>query len=85
MSEIAAVIATAVEEQDATTQEIARNVGHAAQGTSQVAANIADVSRGASETGTASAQVLGAAQALSANGGRLKAEVEKFLRMVRAA
>jgi chromosome segregation ATPase len=85
MSEIAAVIAAAVEEQDATTQEIARNVGHAAQGTSQVAANIADVSRGASETGTASAQVLGAAQALSANGGRLKTEVEKFLSMVRAA
>jgi methyl-accepting chemotaxis protein len=43
------------------------------------------VNRGASETGTASAQVLGSAQALSRESGHLKAEVEKFVATVRAA
>jgi methyl-accepting chemotaxis protein len=57
----------------------------AAQGTAQVATNITDVSRGASDTGMASSQVLGSAQALSRESGRLRREVEKFVRTVRAA
>jgi methyl-accepting chemotaxis protein len=47
--------------------------------------NIADVNRGSSETGAASAQVLSAAQSLSAESNRLKLEVDKFLLTVRAA
>jgi methyl-accepting chemotaxis protein len=85
VSEIASAIAAAVEEQGVATQEIARNVQNAAQGTSQVATNIDDVRSGAKETGTASAQVLDSARALSAEGGRLKTEVDKFLATVRAA
>jgi len=85
IAEIASAIAAAVEQQGAATQEISRNVQHAAQGTAQVATNIADVNRGASETGTASSQVLGSAQSLARESGHLKIEVEKFLRMVRAA
>src|SRR5262249_14800118 len=85
ISEIAAAIAAAVEEQGATTQEIARNVQQAAHGTDQVAANIAEVNNGANETGTASSQVLVSAQALSSEGNKLKAEVENFLATVRAA
>jgi methyl-accepting chemotaxis protein len=85
MSEIAATIAAAVEEQGAATQEISRNVQQAANGTQQVSANIADVQRGASETGSASAQVLGAAKSLSGESDRLKREVGKFLSSVRAA
>jgi methyl-accepting chemotaxis protein len=85
ISEIASVIAAAVEEQGATTQEIARNVGEAARGTQQVASNITDVNRGAGETGSASARVLASAQSLSGESSHLKAEVEKFLSMVRAA
>jgi methyl-accepting chemotaxis protein len=85
IAEIAATIAAAVEEQGAATQEISRNVHQAAQGTAQVATNITDVNRGANETGTASAQVLGSAQALSRESGHLKAEVEKFVASVRAA
>jgi methyl-accepting chemotaxis protein len=50
-----------------------------------VSSNIADVQRGASETGSASTQVLSAAQSLSANSNRLKLEVGKFLNAVRAA
>ena len=85
MSEIATLIAAAVEEQGAATQEISRNVTQAAQGTAQVAINITDVSRGASDTCMASSQVLGSAQALSRESGRLRREVEKFVRTVRAA
>jgi methyl-accepting chemotaxis protein len=85
MSEIASTIAAAVEEQGAATQEISRNVQQAAQGTQQVSANIADVQRGASETGSASGQVLTAAKSLSVESDRLKREVGKFLRSVRAA
>jgi methyl-accepting chemotaxis protein len=85
LSEISATIASAVEEQGAATQEISRNVQQAAQGTLQVSSNIADVQRGASETGSASSQVLSAAQSLSGDSNRLKTEVGKFLNTVRAA
>ncbi|MBP0113219.1 MULTISPECIES: methyl-accepting chemotaxis protein [Bradyrhizobium] len=85
LSEISSAIAAAVEEQGAATQEIARNVQQAAQGTQQVSSNITDVQRGATETGTASSQVLSAAQMLSNDSNRLKTEVGKFLANVRAA
>jgi len=85
MSEIASTIAAAVEEQGAATQEISRNVQQAAHGTQQVSSNITDVQRGASETGSASAQVLGAAKSLSGESDRLRREVGKFLSSVRAA
>jgi methyl-accepting chemotaxis protein len=85
ISEIAAMIASSVEQQDGATQEIARNVEQAAQGTSEVATNIVDVNRGARETGSASAQVLSSAQSLSGESNRLRLEVGKFLDTVRAA
>jgi methyl-accepting chemotaxis protein len=85
ISEITSVIAAAIQEQGAATQEISRNVQQAAVGTSQVASNIIDVSRGASQTGSASMQVLSSAQSLSSESKHLKAEVDKFLSTVRAA
>ena len=85
LSEISSTIAAAVEEQGAATQEISRNVQQAAQGTQQVSSNITDVQRGAGETGSASSQVLSAAQSLSRDSNRLKLEVGKFLNSVRAA
>ena len=85
LSEISSTIAAAVEEQGAATQEISGNVQQAAHGTQQVSANIADVERGAAETGSASAQVLAAAQALSGDSSRLQQEVASFLGSVRAA
>jgi PAS domain S-box-containing protein len=85
LSEISSTIAAAVEEQGAATQEISRNVQQAAQGTQQVSANITDVQRGAGEAGSASSQVLSAAQSLSTDSNRLKLEVGKFLDSVRAA
>jgi len=85
VSEIAAAIAAAIEEQGAATQEITRNVQQAAVGSTQVATSIADVNRGAGDTGSASSQVLSAAQMLSNENKRLKAEMAKFLATVRAA
>ena len=85
MSEISSTIAAAVEEQGAATQEISRNIQHAATGTQQVSSNITDVQHGATETGSASAQVHSAAKSLSSESNRLKLEVSKFLNSVRVA
>jgi methyl-accepting chemotaxis protein len=85
LSEISSAIAAAVEEQGAATQEISRNIQQASIGTQQVSSNIAEVQRGANETGTASTQVLSAAQMLSGDSNRLKLEVGRFLETVRAA
>jgi methyl-accepting chemotaxis protein len=85
LSEISSTVAAAVEEQGAATQEISRNVQQAAVGTQQVSSNIVEVQRGATATGSASSQVLSAAQSLSSESTRLKVEVDKFLETVRAA
>ena len=85
VSEIATTIASAVEEQGAATQEIARNVQQAAQGTQEVSSNIAGVSQAARETGAASSQVLSTANELAKQSEVLKAEVDDFLAKVRAA
>jgi methyl-accepting chemotaxis protein len=85
ISAIASTIAAAVEEQGAATKEISRNVQHAANGTSQVSANILHVKRGAGEIGQASSKVLSAAQSLSGENGRLRADVATFLGSVRSA
>jgi methyl-accepting chemotaxis protein len=85
LSEISSTIAAAVEEQGAATQEISRNVQQAAEGTTQVSEHVADVRQGAAETGSASTQVLSAAQSLSGDSNRLKLEVGRFLNSVRAA
>ena len=84
ISEIASIIAAAVEQQSATTQEISRSINRASQSTGQVATKIGEVNRGASETGSASSQVLTSARSLANEGNRLKVEVEKFLATVRA-
>jgi methyl-accepting chemotaxis protein len=85
ISDIAANIAAAVEEQGAATSEIARNVQHAAQGTARVADTITEVNRGAVETESAASHVLTSAQSLSGEGAKLKTEVDRFLASVRAA
>jgi len=85
VSEISSTVAVAVKEQGAAARQIAGNVQQASEGTSTVASNISDVEREAAETGTASAEVLLAAQSLSAQSQRLKGEVGTFLMTVRAA
>ncbi len=85
ISEIAAVITTAVDEQAATTQHIAENVSAAAGSAKHVAANIGEVNESATAISSASAQLLSSAQTLSQDGSRLAAEMEKFLAAVCAA
>jgi methyl-accepting chemotaxis protein len=84
LNEISAGIAAAVEEQGAATAEIARSVQQAASGTSEVSASIGAVSAAVEETGEQSAQVLTAANGLSAEADRLTREVERFLAEIRA-
>jgi methyl-accepting chemotaxis protein len=85
ISNIAAGIAGSVEAQGSATREISRNVQEVASSTSKVTSNITEVNRGAGETGSASSQVLASAKSLSTESNRLKLEVDKFLKSVRAA
>jgi methyl-accepting chemotaxis protein len=85
VSDIASAITDAVVAQGALTQEIARNIQQAAEGTSRVAVNIGEVNKGATETGSASTKVLASAGDLSNEGRKLKFEVDRFLTTVRAA
>ena len=85
LSEVAAAIAAAVDEQDATTHGIAQNVKQVAQGTSQVAASILDVNKRASETGLASSELLASAQTLARESSKLRNEAQSFLATVRTA
>jgi methyl-accepting chemotaxis protein len=85
VSDIASAITDAVVAQGALTQEIARNIQQAAEGTSRVAVNIGEVNKGATETGSASSKVLASAGDLSNEGRKLKFEVDRFLTTVRAA
>jgi methyl-accepting chemotaxis protein len=85
ISSISGSIAAAVEEQSAATREIARNVEQAAQGTSEVTQNITGVSQAANQTGSAANKVLGAAGDLTGQADRLRAELVRFIEVVRAA
>ena len=85
LSEVAAAIAAAVDEQDATTHGIAQSVKQVAQGTSQVAASILDVNQRASETGSASSELLASARTLARESSKLRDEAQGFLATVRTA
>jgi methyl-accepting chemotaxis protein len=83
INEINGAISVAVEQQDAATQEISRNVHQASNGTRQVSDNIGGVIQAATETGSASNLVLSAAGNLSRQSGVLSQEVDKFIKRVR--
>ncbi|SFL26743.1 methyl-accepting chemotaxis protein [Methylobacterium pseudosasicola] len=85
MRTVALSVAAAMEEQDAATSEIVRNVTQAAQGTQAVSADIAEVRQAAGETGSAAGQVLSAAQDLARYAAGLGQEVTTFLAAVKAA
>ncbi len=85
ISEITTAIASAVEEQGAATQEIARNVNEAATGTRLVSDNIHGVEDAVVETERAADSVLEAGQKLSQQAEVLKTEVDHSLQEMRAA
>ena len=85
MLEISTAIASAVEEQGTATQEIARNVQMAAQGTEEVRTQITGLQRDVSDTDGAASEVLSTAERLARNSELLKTNVTNFLRHIRTA
>ncbi|GGF13478.1 hypothetical protein GCM10011611_18970 [Aliidongia dinghuensis] len=83
ISEITTVVAAAVEQQGAATQEIARNVQEAARGTNEVSVNIVGVTDAAGKTGAAAGTLLDAAGALAEQSQLLRGEVDRFTEVVR--
>ena len=85
INEITTTVATAVEQQAAATQEIARNAQQAAGGTSSVSTTIQGVVGAASDTGSIAEEVLGAADSLHRQADGLRRSVDAFLQNIRAA
>lgn len=85
INEVSGTIAAAVEEQQAATQEIARNIQQAAVVTQDVSSTIVGVHQSATDTGAAASQVLSTADTLSSQANVLKSRVEVFLSAVKAA
>jgi methyl-accepting chemotaxis protein len=85
INEVTTAIAAAVEEQGAATREIARNIQHAAGGTSEVSSNIVGVSTVSAEAGSAASEVLSASGALRREADVLRSEIDAFLSNIRAA
>ncbi len=85
VSETAAAIASAVQEQGSATQEIARTVLSAAEATREVSHAIVGIGDAAKRSGTAAIQMNDAAGGLRKDGDALKQQVATFLREVRAA
>ena len=84
MSEIAASIAGAVEQQGMATRSIAGNVQAAASGTAQVRETALEISQRTGDNAQLAAQVRGSAGRLQQTSARLGEEVEGFLARIRA-
>jgi methyl-accepting chemotaxis protein len=78
VNDISMTIASAVEEQTATTNEIGRNVSEAAQGTSDIARNITGVAQSAQSTASGATETQAAAGSLSQMAGDLQRMVSQF-------
>ncbi len=75
ISDIQNAIASAVEQQAATTNEIGRNVSEAAQGSADIAQNITAVARAAKDTSGGAANT----QALAGNLGRMAVDLQELV------
>jgi methyl-accepting chemotaxis protein len=78
VNDIATTIAGAVEEQTATTNEIGRNVGQAATGSSDIARNVSGVAEAARTTAQGASATLEAASALARLASELQHVVGRF-------
>jgi len=78
IDDISGTIASAVEEQTATTAEIERNVSETAKGSDEIAENIAGVARAAQETSGGVVKTQEAAKSLSDMASTLQTIVSKF-------
>ncbi|GFZ93793.1 methyl-accepting chemotaxis protein [Elstera cyanobacteriorum] len=82
---IGASIAAAVDEQDASTREIARGLHVAADSSTEAAGLLATVTETAATVGRSASETLTAAQVLRDDTGHLSTEVDHFVTKVRAA
>jgi methyl-accepting chemotaxis protein len=78
INDISGTIATAVEEQNATTNEMSRNVSEAAQGSGEITSNIAGVAEAAESTTRGATDTQKASQKLVETSEQLRRLVEKF-------
>ena len=78
INDIQSTIASAVEEQTATTNEISRNVTEAAKGSAEITQNIAGVAQAAQETTVGAAETHRAAAELSRMAAELHRLVDRF-------
>jgi methyl-accepting chemotaxis protein len=78
ISDISSTIATAVEEQSATTNEMSRNVTEAAKGSTEITQNIAGVSQAAQGTSSSAHESMKAAHQLAQMSTQLRGLVEQF-------
>jgi len=85
ISEIAAGIASSMEQQGAATREIADNVQQVAAGTQEISSSTGRVSNLAGRTGQEAERVLGAPDTVSTQAAQLRAQVDGFLSAMRAA
>ncbi len=85
LADVSTAIKDSVDEQAATTREIARNTQEAASGAEAVSRDIAVVHDAARHTGRSSGEVVAASQALEREADSLRAAVDGFLGSVRAA
>ncbi len=79
MDEVAAAVATAVEQQSATTREIAVSVQAVADATNHTAEAMQRVARNSDDTSTASDKVLSAAETIGRDTETLRVAVDRFL------
>ncbi|HUH84119.1 MAG TPA: methyl-accepting chemotaxis protein [Stellaceae bacterium] len=85
MSEISTAIASAMEQQGATTQDIARNINQAADRTREVSANIKSVGDTAETTSVAASELHQASDDLRNQASSLEKEMKAFIGEMRAA
>jgi len=78
INDISNTIASAVEEQTATTNEMGRNLAEASKGVNEIARNIAGVAAAAQNTSHGASDVQKAARALSEMAGQLQTLVGRF-------
>jgi len=78
INDISATIASAVEEQTATTNEIGRNITEASKGSGEIAENISGVAMAAKDTSAGSTQTQESASSLGQMAEKLKTLVSQF-------
>jgi len=83
IDEATTTIASAMEQQNTSTQEIARNIQEISQGTQNVSQNITEVTDAADRTGTSADEVRESARTIDQQAATLQQKVSDFLQEVR--